>query len=498
MQLNKDGELNSYRLSGLSSALALLLLLGASSNAAQSYEEYLKSQNESFKQYRDARDAEFHGYLKEQWKEFKLFKGEKLYEKPKPKKLPAAKKIESEKVGPKVFIKPKKIVRKVLKKEPKAVKKVDKNIEKISTPIIVIDKDTFMFFKTQISISVPKNIQNYKYDKVSQEDVSAFFDIAVESDYEKSIEEIKKVVNDLKLNDWGLYQLLTQVSKDKINDKNTQVSYRWFVFNKLGYASKIALQDSRLLLLNYSSNVIYSTPNYTFSKKNYYAIDYYNSTSLGQIRTYKNDYPKASKALDLSLKNLPLLSMDKKVRKIIFNDGIKKHKIDLPYNKNMIDFLSTYPQADYKTYFDAPMQDESALALVEALKPLLDDQRASEAINTVLHFVQKSFDYKRDDEQFGREKVMFAQETIFYKSSDCEDRAVLFSYLVRELFNIDVVGLKYSDHMSTAIALPLSGQSLKIQNKKYVVADPTYINANVGLSMPKYRKIMPKRYIEVK
>jgi hypothetical protein len=119
-------------------------------------------------------------------------------------------------------------------------------------------------------------------------------------------------------------------------------------------------------------------------------------------------------------------------------------------------------------------------------------------MNFVLHFVQSAFKYEIDNEQFSREKVMFAQETLYYDKSDCEDRAILFSYLIKEFFGISVVGVKYKDHMATALYIPLEGDSVSVKSKRFVVADPTYINATIGMSMPKYRAIKPENYIIIK
>ncbi|MEA1918924.1 MAG: hypothetical protein U9N52_03705, partial [Campylobacterota bacterium] len=176
----------------------------------------------------------------------------------------------------------------------------------------------------------------------------------------------------------------------------------------------------------------------------------------------------------------------------------QKFSLHVNYNQNLIDFMSTYPQADYDSYFNAPLDHESTQSLIKALKPIVDGKAASEAINILLFFVQHAFTYQVDQAQFGREKVMFAQETLYYKKSDCEDRAVLFAYIVKNLLGYDVVGIKYSDHMATAVAVPIKGDALNIASSRYVIADPTYINASVGTSMPKYKNVKPEKYIRVK
>ena len=66
------------------------------------------------------------------------------------------------------------------------------------------------------------------------------------------------------------------------------------------------------------------------------------------------------------------------------------------------------------------------------------------------------------------------------------DRAILFSRLVRDLVGLDVVLLYYPGHLAAAVAFNdnVSGDYLTYKNKKYVVCDPTYINAGVGRTMP--------------
>ncbi len=93
---------------------------------------------------------------------------------------------------------------------------------------------------------------------------------------------------------------------------------------------------------------------------------------------------------------------------------------------------------------------------------------------------------------------MFANETLYFDKSDCEDRAVLFSYLVKELFGVSVVGVKYKDHMATALYVPMSGDSVKAGKRKLVLADPTYINSSIGQSIPKYKSLIPESFVVVK
>ena len=128
--------------------------------------------------------------------------------------------------------------------------------------------------------------------------------------------------------------------------------------------------------------------------------------------------------------------------------------------------------------------------LYPALKKEFSGRSESEIANRILNLVQTAFKYATDEEQFGYERPLFGDETIFYPSSDCEDRAILFSVLVHELMGLDVVLLHYPGHLATAVRFKsdVKGDYLTVDGTKYVVCDPTYINARVGEAMPQFKE----------
>ena len=73
--------------------------------------------------------------------------------------------------------------------------------------------------------------------------------------------------------------------------------------------------------------------------------------------------------------------------------------------------------------------------------------------------------------------------------NDCEDRSILFSFLVRNLLHLDVVLLDYPDHIATAICFSndVPGDYFYCNGKKYTVCDPTYIGACAGMTMDGYQ-----------
>ena len=483
MLLNKDGELKWFKLFG---HFSLIFLFLSSFAWAESFKDFKRTQAKAFSTYKDKRDAAFNNYLKEQFQEYKAQMTPSLYETPKPKSITpsTAQKIKS--VGPIVNIKLKPIV------------SVDSNVTKKSEiPAVSLKKQdvNFNFFGTSLGFVVDDSVKDAKFYPQNQEGIANFFNAAAKSEYENIILKFSSIQNSMRLNDWGVYLLVTKFSQELYSNPDDAKLMSWFIFNKLGYDVKVGLAAKQVRLMHYSKKSIYSTPSYTFSNKKFYLFSHYDKDRVGRLYSYKQSYPGATKAFDLSLKELPKFNTNVKNKSLWFKHGDEVFTTIYHYNQNLIDFMATYPQADYETFFNAPVDEMSYQTIARDIKKHIDGKKASEGLNFILNFVQNAFVYERDNQQFGREKVMFAQETLYFKKSDCEDRAILFSYLVKELFGYSVVGVKYKDHMATALYIPLEGDSVKVGRKKYVIADPTYINSNIGQSMPKYRSVRPESFI---
>ncbi len=174
---------------------------------------------------------------------------------------------------------------------------------------------------------------------------------------------------------------------------------------------------------------------------------------------------------------------------LTFNYKGKDYVLPVKFNKNAVDFFEDYPQTNLEVYFDAPLSSEASLSLLTELKLIIEGKSEVEAVNILLRFVQTAFSYELDQEQFGREKFLFPEESLFYNYSDCEDRSVLFAYLVRKLIGLEVIGLDFPGHIATGVKFntDVTGDYVTYQNQKYIICDPTYINANIGMSMPQFK-----------
>ncbi len=483
MRQSRDGDQKLFSLCGRFSLW--LLLAFTPLYAQQSFKDFKKVQVESFKSYKDERDSAFEKYLKQEWKAFSEQKPTPLYEEPKPLEITPAAPQEQNPVGPKIYL-------------PAKEDANNSVVAEIKPQIIKQKALSFDFFGTKMAFDVSESLKKSNFYPQNQSGITNFFATAASSEYETLVAEIQTVATDMELNDWGLYLLVTKISQMATSNPDNVNLLSWFLLNKLGYAVKVGLANGHTVVMHYAQKTIYATPRYSFANKNYYVVSNYAKGSAGRVFSYEQEYPNATKELNLSLEKLPKFAQNVEQKLLKFSLQGQSYAVAFAYNKNLIDFMASYPQADYETFFNAPLEKSTLSDLSIAFKEHINGKKASDAINFVLHFVQNAFVYQQDNEQFSREKVMFAQETLYYDKSDCEDRAVLFSSLVKEFFGINVVGIKYKDHMATALYIPLEGDSVSVKSKKFVIADPTYVNATLGMSMPKYRAIKPVEYIVVK
>ena len=69
-----------------------------------------------------------------------------------------------------------------------------------------------------------------------------------------------------------------------------------------------------------------------------------------------------------------------------------------------------------------------------------------------MKFVE-TFEYKLDSEMWGvADRAFFPDETLHYPYRDCEDGAILFTRLVRDLLGLPSALVYYPGHLAAAVA----------------------------------------------
>lgn len=446
----------------------------------QAFTNYTQTQKENYKKYVDSLNQKYAEYLAQQWKNFELFKNDPLIKNPIPKppifdnSLPTPEPVEIPIIKPKPEPKPQPI------EEPKPV-----------PPPAPVDKYPIktVFFGTTISLKeMPKSTIHLL--GTSEKEVAGYWSaLAKVPHYADWKNEALRLKNDLQLNEWGLYQLLNRLFLAYFpqGNENEQVFFSIFMLNQLGYRAKIGRTANELVPLIAFQNEVYNTPYFMNSAdlNVKYSVINPKQKNLSSIQTCQIDYEGAKNNINMNITKMPHFAVNLKSKML-------KEK-QIQYNQNVVDFCVTYPCVDFSIYAEAALDEFFWKSIEAQIAPVVRNKSQEEAVNWLLNFVQNAFKYKTDEEQFGYEKWNFAEETIASEFSDCEDRSILFAQLVRRLLNMPVVLVYYPNvHLATAVKFSnpaTNGDYFIIDGEKYLICDPTYINASLGMAMPNLKNV---------
>lgn len=262
----------------------------------------------------------------------------------------------------------------------------------------------------------------------------------------------------------------------------------------MGYDVRLASSDQQLLLLVPFNQQVYERNYLIINGKRYYTF-YDDSTPISYAGIYTCRLPHDTdngRNIDLIVKG--------------GNLGIKtgvKHRFDISdgqivlhgtVDKGTMEAVRRYPQMDIPFYAISNIDANFHRSLLTQVKEQIQGLSERESVSKILHFVQYAFDYATDEAQHGYEKPYFMEENFYYPKNDCEDRAILFAFLVHNLLKLDVHLVRYPNHECTAVNFTTSsiyGDGYTLNGKMYYICDPTYIGASIGQCMPIYRNVKP-------
>ena len=488
--------------------LIILLCLCPTVATAQSFDEYKRQQQakynsyvqkktEEFRAYRDRVNAEYADFMRKAWKREETQPAKPLPKRPEPPKPMVRKPQQVPQfdvvpfgniVIPKIpdFKKPEPIIPidelEGLKEEPTEEVKPETKPQKEVKP------EGFAFKWCGKTWNVPLDNQHrFKLKGVSEGNVADAWKILSGAKYGPVVAACLKIRDSYQLPDWGyLHFLEAMVNSFLPGMKNEACLFEMFILSQSGYQVRIARSNGHLYLLVPSSGDIYEYVYLTKGGRKFYVVD--KTSESGSFSVFERDFPRAQ-PFTWQMSKLPLLSGEGK-RRTLHGKKIPEVQSTVEVSKNLMEFMDAYPRCnDWNSYASASLSEQAKDGLYPALRQSIDGKSKKEAVDILLDFVQNAFEYKTDHEQFGKERPLFGDETLFYPYCDCEDRSILFSILVRELVGLDVVLLNYPQHLATAVCFNenVEGDYFVLDGKRYVVCDPTYIGSHVGEAMPTYK-----------
>ena len=343
---------------------------------------------------------------------------------------------------------------------------------------------SFSYLGNICSVRIPKT-KEISIPSASNKEVSNAWNILSSERYNDLLVDCICIRKSLCLCDWAFYEFSLTLTEAYFGDKrsNESVALQVYIMSQLGYKIRLAKQENQLFALISFEERLFSAPYLSIDGDYFYCFS--GNTKEGWIQICDFQFP-GEQSCTVRMSHLPIAPINNTNQKTIKSDRYSLAAARVSVNKNLVDFYDNYPACSWEILAAASLSQNVKDQLYPSLRKAIANQSQSQSASILLNFVQTGFEYQTDDDQFGREKSFFGDETFYYPYCDCEDRSILYSILVRDLLGLDVVLLDYPTHIATAVNFTetVKGDYFDIDGKIYVICDPTYIGAPIGKSMP--------------
>ncbi len=305
------------------------------------------------------------------------------------------------------------------------------------------------------------------------------------------------LANDMGLNGYLTFRLTEQYVNQRFpsSNLNARMSAVHFLLSNMGYDVRLLQYNNFLtLMMPFDQKIVYSAPYKVESNKRKYTIVFpdsyeYRYGEKNTTLTCSLPAEAAGKTSDLRVTGLNLPHKGKS-----FKVGNEKLTLTGEVNENIKKMFHHYPQMPNGDFASSWIDQSLRENLVNQVREQLSGMSRKDAINTMMTFIHNGFPYKSDQEWHIFEKPYFVEENFLYDFNDCEDRAILMTYLVWNALGIPCQLIQYPGHESVTVAVNedgVSGCYYETDGTKYFSADPTFIGSHLGMVMTAYKQTAP-------
>lgn len=346
------------------------------------------------------------------------------------------------------------------------------------------EKVSFEFYGDSISLS-KVGWQPIAFDNstLTLAQIQEFYSKANNNHYLPLVNHLLYFKKKENLDDWIFYQLIRKTANQlcpKAENFELYTLYKWFLLSKCGYDAQLAICQNKLLFYVRTEDNIYDIPYYKSQGKQYVCLNYHDYGSKIDFANLNFfavniEITEAQKQFSYCVTNLPNFKKESYTEKDInFRYGNKNYAFRVLINPEISTIFANYPVVDYEQYFNIPMSKATYNSLIPELKKALAGMTEKKGIDYLMRFSRDVFAFKSDQEVYGKEKRLSAEQTLLSTQSDCDDRAAFFFNLVKEIYNLPMIVVSYPTHVTIAVQFDkFSGAPIVYQGKKYYICEPT-------------------------
>lgn len=347
----------------------------------------------------------------------------------------------------------------------------------------------FDFYGHTFNLELSASIINRLPDSLSEAYIWESYRKANSGQYRLILDSLLTYRKQNELNDWIYYQLIRKTAEaisPKKENYERYTFYKWFLMVKSGYDARLTISGNRIIFYVHTDEDISDIPYLVYKDRKYMCLNHHDYAYADLNNTppdHMISIPEAKEAFSYKVTRMPDFRPESYADKqLCFSYGHKAYHFDIKLNPGIQDLFANYPVVDFESYFNIPLSKETYGSLIPILKKTVTGMKQKKGVDYLMRFTRYAFLYEDDDRNYGREKRLSPEQTLFAQYSDCDDRAALFFYLVKEIYNLPMIALLYPTHITMAVRFdkPI-GQPIIYNGKAYSVCEPTPQKENLPI-----------------
>ena len=309
------------------------------------------------------------------------------------------------------------------------------------------------------------------------------------------VNDIARLADRLHLSDWSTLQLVRSVTQSVYGSASCPeaVASQAFMMRSLGFRIGLgAGDDGKMYLLpSFDARVR--------GMREYYDDGIPFNLMSGQVNSMKE-------LLFFNQSDLAPVSLRLNVEERFYphySDTVKYSSsaisVSVPVNSTLKEYYRNYPSyyagdnqlLEFYNRANLLMARDIKENVYPSLISAVNGKTYVEALDILLDFVQTAFDYQMDGDTWKDDRYFFPGEIWYYGTSDCDDKAILFSRLVRDILGLKVALVYWPGHLSCAVHLDdmEKGYNFDVSGVKYMSCDPTSPGARAGDVMEMFEDV---------
>ncbi len=277
-----------------------------------------------------------------------------------------------------------------------------------------------------------------------------------------------------RLDDLAYVLFVQKVSKSFYADPNVAKLFQYQLLKEKGYQLLLGYTAEQLTVYGHFLYDLANVAEVTYNNLSYTDLSFNQNLALCEEQLI--EHSGGSRNFEINQHKAPLFNAQKTTYCFSTDFNGKRYSFQGTLNQSLIAYYRDLPSISFgEIYLNYQLSDFVYEQLIGDLKKAVKKMPTRMQLDFLLHFTQEVIPYQTDKKLYGREKFSFPEEVLGNQAGDCEDKSILFAYLVKEVLQLPSLALVYvhQNHLNVAVAVSGTQYNFVYNNQKYIVCEPS-------------------------